>query len=404
MFSIKKLLLLGFLFIIILVIPLTIYLVQQQQDSRSQATPSTVLAFLPSSKTASVGDKVSFDIMLSPGNNQVSFVKLAIKFDSTKLSTSAENFTVNTASNLTILEGPLVSGDTFLVALSIGNDSTKAIQADTKIATISFDVKGASDLPTQLTFDQNLTQVRSIKDGSQDAFNENVLKSTEPATITILGEGQTATPTPTGSISTQNLTPTPTGGISTSNITPTPTVASRVTATPTPRGTVGTTSTTNEEPICSSLTPDRSTTGNAPYSITFTANGTDTDGTITKATFNFGEGSVRDVTTGGGLGSSSVNVPLAHTYNSEGEFTVSVILTDNRNATSDSVNCSTTVTISGNAVATTSSSGSTASTTDSTSNLTPSPLPPTGPNDKVVGIGALGGILFLIGTLLFLAL
>ena len=399
----------GFLFVVLLIIPLTIYLVRQEQGQQSQATPETVLTFNPTAKTASGGDKINFDIMLSPGNNLVNFVKLAIKFDSTKLSTSAKNFTVNTASNLSIQEGPVVNNDVFMVALTIGSDPTKVIQSNTKIGTISFDVASVSDVPTQTTqisFDSNLTQVRSINGANNDAFNENVLARGEPATITIQPLGG------------QSISP---AGNPDTSVTPRITAIPSISTGP---------ASDNSEPICSSLTPSATTTGNAPFKLTFTANGTDTDGSIVKATFDFDDGTIEDIKTGGGLGTSSINVPITHTYYNEGEYNVSVILTDNQNATSDSVSCTVSVTVIGNASKAVSNISPTKSTTNITANPTtvgtstdstpgtttntsventssvvsPSPFPPTGPNEKIVGIGALGGMLFLIGTLLFLAL
>ncbi len=393
---------LGFLFVILLVIPLTVYLVQQRQETTSHAIRNTNLSFIPSDKTAAIGDKVSFDILISPGTNQVNFVKLALKFDPTKLSTTATGFTVDSASNLAIQEGPVVNNGVLLVALTVGSDPTKVIQTDTKIGTITFDVVGPSDLPTQITFDSTQTQIRSINGKNNDAFNENVFLSGVPASVTIQpAGGGSPTPTPTGTTNT-SPTPTPTG---TTNASPTPTVPTD----------------SDQAPICSSLTPNVSTSGVAPYAISFTANGTDSDGTINKVTFNFGEGSVQDIVTGSGITTKSVNPTLSHTYSTAGNYTVRVILTDDKGKTSNSVSCTATITITSNGSGSTSTTnnntvnnsnstgGSTTTTTNASGNVvttevSPSPLPATGPAQKVVGFGMLGGLLFLIGTLLFLAL
>ena len=406
---------------VLLVIPLTIYLVQQQQDQRSQAAPSTVLSFSPTSKSATKGDDVSFDINLAPGSNVVVSVKLVIKFDSTKLSASAENFTIDPASNLKIQEGPVIENGVFAVSLLLDNITENFISETTKIGTISFKVINDSGLPTQTTqisFDPNATQIRSTMGDNQDT---NVFLSGQPATITI-----------TSGVSGQEV-----------NLSPTTSIEPGITSilSPVPTGDIGPAS-TNEPPICSDLTPSGSTTGNAPFELTFTANGTDTDGSIIKATFDFDDSTVKNVTTGGGLGTSSVNVPITHTYYKEGEYTASVVLTDNQGDTSQSVKCTASITVVGNAseavsnssptndatdtttttasetttnttnVATTTDNAtdestiesSAASSTASNTDTSPSPMPPTGPNERIVGIGALGGLLFLIGTLLFLAL
>ncbi len=360
---------------ILLVIPVTVFLVQQQQNLQSQANPNTTLSFVPPDKTAAVGEKIDFDIWISPGNNQVNFVKLVIKFDATKLSTKKEYFELNSASNLSVIEGPIIGseGDNFSVILSVENDPTKVIRADTKIGTISFDTLEAADPPTQISFDDQQVQIRSINGANQDAFNENVFLNGTPATVTIQGDADTT------------LTPTITGAL-----TPTITAA----ATPTPTSTSsgeGATPSTNQAPVCESLITDRSPDGTTPLSITFTASGTDTDGTISKVTFSFGDGTVEDVTTGGGIGTDTVNVQKSFTYNNANSFTASALMTDDSgDVSSDSTSCAVTVTVADG-------DGSTVDSGDVT-------IAPTGPTETIFGIGALGGILFMIGALLFFAL
>ena len=79
-------------------IPITIFLVQQQLKTTTEATPNTTLAFIPDNATASVGEAIDFDIRMSPGSNLVSFVKIVIKFDPTKISADETSFIVNPAS------------------------------------------------------------------------------------------------------------------------------------------------------------------------------------------------------------------------------------------------------------------------------------------------------------------
>ncbi len=356
---------------VLLAIPLTVYLVQQQQENRSQAVKNTTLSFSPPTATVQSGDNISFDIVLSPGSNQVSLVKLVIKFDSTKLSATTDSFEIDPASQLSILQQPVVGTDTLSVILSVGSDPTKVIQTETKIGSVSFDVVQGSSGSTEVSFDPG-TEISSI--GGADAYSENVFLSGAPATITIQG-GTSASPTPTA--------------------TPSPTL---------------TQSSGNSAPVCSDFNLSVSATGVAPYTITFNASGTDSDGTIAKATFNFEPSFTEDVSTS----AASVDVSATHTYNTPGIYPASVVLTDDDGSKSNSTNCSATVTItdsSGNTGTTSTSnnsnstSNSSSSTTTTTStDVTPSPLPATGPEETIVGFGVLGGILFLIGTLLFLAL
>lgn len=390
-FSKKKLLLLGFLFAVLLIIPLTVYLVQQKQDTQSHADKNTRLSFEPPTKTAAVGEDVPLGILLSPGNNLVNFVKLAIKFDPTKLTTTEANFVPDPASNLTILEGPVITNGVMIVALTIGNDTTKVIRNDTKIGTITFKAAAGSDPATQVSFDASQVEVRSVNGDNNDAYTDNVFLSGDPASITI------------------------TGGLQTADVSPSPGAAS-LSLTPTPTGTSGQIKTTsgNDAPTCK-LTLDVSPTGVAPYTISFTAKGTDSDGTISKVTFDFDDGDPVDVTTGGGIGTASVNITRSHTYTTAGNYTTSAVFTDDQDDTSNSVDCASSITISSATGGTNTNTASptptipadvtaTPTLADDGSTISPSPLPATGPAQKVMGFGVLGGLLFLIGSLLFLAL
>lgn len=372
----KKLLLLGFLFAVLLVIPLTVYLVQQQQETRTQAAPSTKLSFSPQSSTTAVGDSVTLDILVSPGSNHVSFIKLILKYDDTKLSASESSFIVDPASKLEIIQGPVAENGTLSVALSIGGNPTEVITTDTKIGTVTFDVIGPSDLPTEVSFDPT-TEISSLNEANQDKTEENVFLQSEsaPASITIQGEEEEVEEEDGGTD--PNLSPTPEA---------------------TQSGGVEEQAGTNQSPVCSALGLDVSASGVAPYTITFTAAGTDTDGTISKVAFNFGDETIEEVTSGNGIGTNTVDVSLSHTYTIPGNYTASVIVTDDQEGTSDSVSCTSTVTVTGNGTTT----DTTTTTTDASASATP--MPATGPADRIVGVGVLGGILFMIGALLFFAL
>ncbi len=373
-FSIKKLLLLGFLFVVLLAIPLTVYLVQQQQESRSQAVKSTTLSFTPPTATAQLGEILDFDIVLSPGTNQVNLVRLVIKFDPTKLSATEQSFTLDSASGLSVLQGPVLGTDTLSVVLSVGSDPTKVIETVTKIGSVSFEVIGGPS--TEVSFDPT-TEISSTDGG--DSFSENVFLSGSPASITIEG-GEGASPTPTG--------------VQTLNTSPTPTIS----------GASG-----NSAPVCTVLGFDVSTTGIAPYTITFNASGSDSDGTVEAVTFTFEPSFTEEVATESGISGDSVEVSATHTYQTPGNYTATAVLTDDQGAISDSADCSVDITITdenGNIDSTSTSddSDSDSETSTTPTDVTPSPLPATGPAETVVGFGILGGILLLIGTLLFFAL
>jgi len=388
--SYKKIFLLGFIIVILIAIPFSVYIAQKRQQITSKAAASTQLSFEPASKTVKVGDILRLSIMLNPGAgtppNQVSFVKLTINFDPAKFTTIPETTTDGSlkassdSSNTltTIIEDPKYESGKASISLSVGADPTRVVTAETEIAILQLKAI-ASTTPTNssITFDvaSNNTQVLSIAPSDQTSENvlkNNMLSTTNTATITI--DSATTTTTPT-------LTPTPT-----SALTPTPT---------------GTSSTPSGAPTCASLNVDRSATGTAPYSLTFTVAGNDSNGTVSKASFNFGDGPIQDITTGGGLGTNSVNAQISHAYANAGIYTAYAILTDNNNnlsAQQDS--CTKTITV--NAAQASSGSGSTQTTTQPLP--TQATLPPTGPGTKILGIGAIGAVLTLIGGALLMLL
>jgi len=389
----KRLLLLGFVVVLMVVIPLTVYLVQQQQKLKVGATPATTLSLVDSTTkspaaSTTVGQNVSFDVMMNPGTNQISFVKLTITYDPTKLATTSATL-VPTSSFPTTLQGPTFTPNSISMTLSVGSNPQNIVSTTTKVATLTLKALDVTTTPTQVAFGPD-TQVLSI--ASTDQFNENVLSSSTPGTVTI-AQGSGVSPSPPGSA-------------------------------PVTGGTSG-----NQIPVCTTLSLDRSATGTAPYALTFTATGSDSDGTISKVTFTWGDGQVQDVTTGGGIGTKSVNLPTSHTYQNSGTFKASATLTDNSGGVSSSTSCTQTITVSSASgssggvsatpcpngsstcqVATVPSPSASASATPIATPIpiaTPTPIPtlaPTGPGNTIFSVGALGVVSTIVGVILLFAL
>lgn len=390
----KKLILLGLGVILLIAIPLTVFVVQKQQQTRSNASPSTNLSFVDSTtqtptsatnpKTVSVGADISFDVVMNPGINVVGGLTLIINYDSTKLAITGQGITPNSVVMGNLLGDIKNTPGQIEVSFSpAAVDPTKAITQTTTIGTVTLKALAVTDVgtPTQIKFDTN-TIVVPI--GSGDT-NSNVLAGSSPAFVAIVEQGvitPTATPAP---CTTENGGPciTPTPRIS-PIVTPVPSVTAQPSVTPVP-----TTAATNQIPVCSSLAIDVPATGTAPYTVNFTATGTDSDGTIGKVSFNFGEGAVQDVTSGGGIGTNTINVPTSHIYSTAGTFTASAVLTDDTSGASAA--CSQTITVSVGA-----SGGATLPPTVP-STATPS-LAPTGPGQTIIGIGVLGILFTLIGA------
>ena len=185
----KKALILLFAVFLIIGLVATIYLVQTRQETRSRAEKATVLSFAPATQDVQPGAKVDLDVNINPGTNQVNYVQLVINFDFEKFDSTATTFTIDPNSSLTFLEQPITTEGQIAMVLFVGSNPTEVIQSTEKIGTLHLKVKENTSNTqlggeTQVTFDNALTEIRSID--SADAYNENVLSSTIPATVNIL--------------------------------------------------------------------------------------------------------------------------------------------------------------------------------------------------------------------------
>ena len=360
---------LGFIMVILVTIPFSVYIAQKRQNISSKAIKSTTLSFEPASTTAKTGDTVTLNIWLDPGTgttaNQISFVKLAINFDKTKF--TASSLTENIMEKIDEPQYDNTAGKAS-ISLSIGADPANAIKTKTKIAILKLKAT-AETTPANpnITFDFANSQVLSIDNSSQTSDNV-LLSSTIPATVTITSATSTNAPT-----STPTSTPTPTSTLPNAK----PGGSS---------GSSGIPSSSPLAPVCSSLDINGLAAGTAPYSLTFTATGNDPNGTINKISFNFGD-AIEDLTIGGGIGTSSVSGQILHTYKTPGIYTAYAILTDNaNNLSAQQSSCTKTVTVN--------------STDLSGSPIVTTPLPPPGDGEVMFGLGALGIIFTIIGGVL----
>ena len=209
--SYKKIFLLGFIVVILIAIPFSVYIAQKRQQTISKASASTTLSFEPPSPIIEVGTILKLDIVLDPGTgetaNQVSFVKLIINFDPSKFTTVSDSLVPNPSppNTLTsILEDPVYESGKASISLSIGADPIRVVTTKTTIAILKLKALSTADAnnPSSIIFD-NGTQVLSI--AGSDQTSENVLSTTTPATVTItdvsrpasISEPSTPTPTPT---------------------------------------------------------------------------------------------------------------------------------------------------------------------------------------------------------------
>lgn len=371
----KNILILGFIIVLLIAIPVTVYILQQKQQTETQAVASTTLCFTKTTDnicltntnkpSLKVGDTITLDVLMKPGTNNVIAATLNIGFDQTKIATDGSGLVRSRDAFPSLIEGPIYTDGNISITMSVGIDLTMVVKTDIKIASVTFKaLKSTDTLGTQVNFTNQTNVTSTVSDPET-----NVLSTSTPAFLLI-----TAGTTPT--------------------ITTAPTVTAAPTTTPGP-------TVQNTPPICSSLNIDRVASGSAPFSVTFTAVGNDSDGTIKKATFNFGDGPVEDETVGGGIGTNSVSVQKSHTYTNSGTFTARAVLTDDKNAISSSDNCTQVITV----------EPSPTQPIGGPAEMTPT-VPPTatptiaqpGPGETMVGIGIGAVVLTILGGLLFLAL
>jgi hypothetical protein len=160
-----------------------------QQTLNQGGQKSTVLSFVPSSSDSApmaknVGDIIPLQIMIDPGQNLVSFVKVDIVYDPTKLApVKPEAFQAEGALS-SILDGPLYTRGKISVTMSIGADPTRALSKPATAATVTFKALAPTRAgeTTQVTIGE-ATNILSL--ASKDNASENVLSSATPAVLTI---------------------------------------------------------------------------------------------------------------------------------------------------------------------------------------------------------------------------
>ncbi len=372
----KKILAIGFILVLLVAIPLTVYLVQQQQKTKTGAVAATTLNLTPPSNTVIAGNEVTLAVNVNPGVNLVSFVKYTITYDTAKLATAGAGLVVtpwiatngDTVTPL-ILQGPIYGDGTMSMTISVQSAPQHVMSTPTQIASVTFDTTNLTG-STTVNINKATSQVLAI--GSTDQFNENVLLDTVGAIINTITPSVAPSETPTN-------TPVPTEVIPTA----TPTTTQQTTV-------IG--------PTCTSLTMDSSTQGTAPFTVNLTVNGQSSNSTISKVTFDFGDGQTQDIASSAGIGTNSISVLQSHIYNNPGNYTATAVLTDASGSVSPVGVCTVAINVNGTIIAAAPTETPTPIVTEA-----PSPLPPTGPS-QLVTFGSIGAIIAVIGAILLLAL
>lgn len=193
--------------IIVVALPLTVFLVRQNQEVRSKAAPATTLSFSPTTKTVKVGDAFTLDVVIDTGGNQVYIAELYISYDPSKL--EATNITYGPLFPNVPISGKVDQSGRASITLASENPQTPAVGTGV-MAKIGFTAVAVTSAPVIVKIDQPDTFLGAKQEGAS-----NVLVGAEPARITVTsvsgsnqlaGAGLTPTPTTQPAI----LSPTPT--------------------------------------------------------------------------------------------------------------------------------------------------------------------------------------------------
>lgn len=172
---------------LIIMLPVILFVSQKPQTITGMAEGATTLTFSPITSESfpmgkKVGEEFSLDVMVNPGKNVISVVKLDIKYDPHKMKFSANNpITVNSLAFAQILKGPFYSRGNFQIVLSIGPDQTKALTTETKVLTLNFTALSSASI-TQVYFGKD-TEALTVSSSGEGG--ENVLSTTVPSYIKI---------------------------------------------------------------------------------------------------------------------------------------------------------------------------------------------------------------------------
>lgn len=163
--------------------------VQTAQTARSTTLKSTVLSFAPQSSLNApiikkVGDSVTLTVMIDPGQNAVSFLKMIINYDPAKLIIVSKKSFAQGEAFSSFLDGPDFSTGKISATMSIGIDPNLAVTKPAHTATITFQTlaKTTPGAPAIVTFE---TESIALSLAANDGASDNVISSTIPAVIVI---------------------------------------------------------------------------------------------------------------------------------------------------------------------------------------------------------------------------
>lgn len=225
-----------------------LFLVRQRQDQRSKAAPATTLYFNPSSVTKNPGETFSLEIMADTHENTIQAIELHVTVPNS-LQVIGIDKSAQSSLPVVLTPGSVTSNTATII---LGVQTLQPAKGVISIATLTLKALSAAS-GAQVVFDTT-TQASGYTTVAIPTPDEagNVISTYQPASVTVLGGNNQASPT-----STPTKTPTPTQG-TVDTLTPTPTR----TSTPTPTVGSGTPTPTQSGTSATPTKTPTPTTGN----------------------------------------------------------------------------------------------------------------------------------------------
>src|SRR3990167_9382093 len=131
----KKIFLFGFLAVLLLAIPLTVFVVQQQQETRTRAEAATILQLCPpddtncpplqppfgaiTSQTVKKGDEVAVDVKANTQTNSLTALNFVVKYDPEFLALKEGGFEQNATSGFVVIPGSEDASEEELISIRL---------------------------------------------------------------------------------------------------------------------------------------------------------------------------------------------------------------------------------------------------------------------------------------------
>jgi len=173
----------------LLLLPIIVIATQRPQNLSGIAEGATTIIFSPTSiedvpLEKKLNEEFFLNVLIDPGSNVLSKVKLDINYDPRFLKLSNQKpILINESIFTEVVEGPYYSEGRIQITLSVGDELTNALKNKTRAVTLNFiPTTNTSTISTVVSFGPE-TSASTVE--VNDLEKENVVSTTAPAYINI---------------------------------------------------------------------------------------------------------------------------------------------------------------------------------------------------------------------------